>query len=358
MRLIYVPIADSFFESSIMREELTVRFVMLALIRLALRPGSGGVVDIDQRVFASSINIPLEDVERAIKRLMEPDPHSGCPDEEGRRVVPVDPARPFRGWRLVNWAKYVEVVHRANDAARKREERAAKKYDPDASENVHERPETSDLSENGATKTNTNTNTNTKTIRKEKRGGERASRFTPPTLEDVQAFAAELQGLQAERFFNYFESKGWKVGSQPMKDWHAAARNWRLKDLEDGKAGGNGSRPPQRPPGPSQRPPGFSCAPDGSWLMYRNERFDRMPRFEHRGIAGWYYTSGDNFGNGSGFRLDGTGKETPARWSPAEFVDFFRANNVPGLPEDLVAAQYRELSARVSAPDIQTKESE
>ncbi|MGZ5380902.1 MAG: hypothetical protein ACXWFQ_03515 [Thermoanaerobaculia bacterium] len=44
MRLIYVPIADSFFESSIMQEELSVRFVMLALIRLALRAGANGVV--------------------------------------------------------------------------------------------------------------------------------------------------------------------------------------------------------------------------------------------------------------------------------------------------------------------------
>lgn len=101
MRLIYVPIADSFFESSIMQEELAVWFVMLALIRLALRSGANGEVNVDCRTFAASINLPLADVERAIKRLMEPDPASGCPDEEGRRIVPVDPARPFRNWRPV-----------------------------------------------------------------------------------------------------------------------------------------------------------------------------------------------------------------------------------------------------------------
>ena len=35
--------------------------------------------------------------------------------------------------------------------------------------------------------------------------------------------------VEAEKFFNYFESNGWKVGGKtPMKNWHAAARNWIL----------------------------------------------------------------------------------------------------------------------------------
>jgi len=240
-RMIYVPIADSFFESSIMREDLGTRFVMLALIRLACRPGANGVVDIDPVVFAASCFMPLADVERALSRLMEPDPQSGCADEEGRRLVPVDPSRPFRNWRLVNWLKYEAIVHRANDAARQREKRAAARMDiTDASENVHDRPETSesvqkrpDASANHATNTNTNTNT--------KRGGR--ERFAPPTLAEVQAYALEIPGLSAERFFNFHESKGWKVGSQPMKDWKAAARNWRLRDADDGKV----SLPKEKP---------------------------------------------------------------------------------------------------------------
>ncbi len=142
-RPIYVPIADSFFESSIMREELPVRFVMLALIRLALRAGANGEVDIDPVMFAKSINLPEEQVEFAIKRLMEPDRSSSSPDEEGRRIVPIDPERPFRGWRLVNWARYKHIVRMANDAARKRYERA-KEEKMDVSENVRERPQASE----------------------------------------------------------------------------------------------------------------------------------------------------------------------------------------------------------------------
>lgn len=166
MRLIYVPIADSFFESSIMQEDLPVRFVMLSLIRLALRAGSDGVVDVDLRTFAGAINLPVEDVQRAILRLMEPDEHSGSPDENGRRIVAVDPAKPLRGWRLVNWAKYRQIVHRANDAARKRRDRDGVKDKPDTSESVHVRPDSSTLSENGATNTNTKTKTTTREEKK------------------------------------------------------------------------------------------------------------------------------------------------------------------------------------------------
>ena len=31
---------------------------------------------------------------------------------------------------------------------------------------------------------------------------------------------------EAERFWNYYESNGWKVGKNPMKNWKAAAANW------------------------------------------------------------------------------------------------------------------------------------
>lgn len=64
-------------------------------------------------------------------------------------------------------------------------------------------------------------------IREEENREYRAPRFTPPTLQDVEDYAFE-KGLDidAERFVDFYASKGWKVGSSPMKDWRAAARNW------------------------------------------------------------------------------------------------------------------------------------
>lgn len=219
-RPIYVPIADSFFESSIMQESLPTRFVMLALIRLALRPGANGVVDVDLRTFAGSINMPLAEVEAAITRLMEPDPLSSSPDEDGRRIVPVDPSRPFRNWRLVNWPRYKGIVNRANDAARKRDERAHVAKDiTDASENVQKRPA---LSENGG---NGVTNTKTKTKTKEEK---EPRRFAPPSLEEVQSYITEKgYPLDAEAFMAHYTANGWVQSSgRPIKDWKAAVVTW------------------------------------------------------------------------------------------------------------------------------------
>ena len=58
-------------------------------------------------------------------------------------------------------------------------------------------------------------------------GKRKAEHFVPPTVEDVEAYARE-KGLviEAERFVDFYTSKGWKVGSSPMKDYKAAIRNW------------------------------------------------------------------------------------------------------------------------------------
>ena len=54
---------------------------------------------------------------------------------------------------------------------------------------------------------------------------------TKPTLEETQIYFIEknFPEVEAQRFFNYFESNGWLVGGRTkMKDWKAAARNWML----------------------------------------------------------------------------------------------------------------------------------
>ena len=55
--------------------------------------------------------------------------------------------------------------------------------------------------------------------------------FVQPTIEEVTTFfKSENQSeLEARKFFNHFESNGWRVGGKsPMKNWNAAARNWML----------------------------------------------------------------------------------------------------------------------------------
>lgn len=52
-------------------------------------------------------------------------------------------------------------------------------------------------------------------------------RFARPSLEEVKDYCRERgNGIDAETFCDFYESKGWKVGDAPMRDWKAAVRTW------------------------------------------------------------------------------------------------------------------------------------
>ena len=55
-----------------------------------------------------------------------------------------------------------------------------------------------------------------------------------PTVWEVENFC-RTQGLQlvdAQRFVDYYEANGWKVGRNPMRSWQAPARNWQRRELQ------------------------------------------------------------------------------------------------------------------------------
>lgn len=58
----------------------------------------------------------------------------------------------------------------------------------------------------------------------------RRGRFRAPSEEEVRAYCESRgNGVSAEAFVNFYASKGWKVGSSPMRDWRAAVRTWEVK---------------------------------------------------------------------------------------------------------------------------------
>lgn len=57
--------------------------------------------------------------------------------------------------------------------------------------------------------------------------GDGVSKFTKPTLQEVKAYCIERKNdVDPERFIDFYESNGWMVGKNKMKDWRAAVRNW------------------------------------------------------------------------------------------------------------------------------------
>lgn len=52
-------------------------------------------------------------------------------------------------------------------------------------------------------------------------------RFEKPTLSEIKAYCIERNNnVDAQHFFDYYESNGWKVGKNSMKNWQAAVRTW------------------------------------------------------------------------------------------------------------------------------------
>lgn len=63
-------------------------------------------------------------------------------------------------------------------------------------------------------------------------------RFIPPTVDDVRAYCQErANDVDPEKFVNFYESKGWMVGKNKMKDWKACVRTWEQKRTETKKTG-------------------------------------------------------------------------------------------------------------------------
>lgn len=81
-------------------------------------------------------------------------------------------------------------------------------------------------------------NNNSEAIEREvgdKKGGaggkHPGKRFVKPTVEDIRSYCTERgNAVDAQRFYDFYEAKGWLIGKNPMKDWKAAVRTWEQRN--------------------------------------------------------------------------------------------------------------------------------
>jgi len=61
-------------------------------------------------------------------------------------------------------------------------------------------------------------------------------RFTPPSIQEVIDYCNERSNnVDAERFIDYYQSKGWMIGKNKMKDWKASVRTWEKSQFNTNK---------------------------------------------------------------------------------------------------------------------------
>ena len=59
------------------------------------------------------------------------------------------------------------------------------------------------------------------------------TKFQKPSLDDIRQYCRERHNqVDPEKFFNFYESKGWVIGKSSMKDWKAAVRTWEQRRSE------------------------------------------------------------------------------------------------------------------------------
>ena len=58
-------------------------------------------------------------------------------------------------------------------------------------------------------------------------------KFTKPTIKEIQEYCKERNnGINAEAFYDFYESKDWYVGKNKMKDWKACVRTWEQRNTK------------------------------------------------------------------------------------------------------------------------------
>ena len=148
-----------------------------------------------------------------VQRLIE----AGLIDYDGERYV-------MHGW---NQRQY-ESDNDPTATERKRRERDRKR---DVTDNVTDTSRVTSRMSHGqghanVTRTETDTETDTD-IDTDIDNNIVRKRFKKPTIADVQAYCAERGNVvDPQKFIDYYESNGWRVGKNPMKDWRAAVRTW------------------------------------------------------------------------------------------------------------------------------------
>ena len=73
----------------------------------------------------------------------------------------------------------------------------------------------------------------------------RQSRFTPPSVGEVRAYCQERGNqVDPQRFVDFYESKGWMIGKNKMKDWKSAVRTWERNNSGSYNSGSNKAKRP------------------------------------------------------------------------------------------------------------------
>lgn len=224
----YTKLFGSIVASTIWRESKETKIVWITMLALANKEG---VVEASVPGLADLARVTVQECEDALSKLQAPDTYSRTKAHEGRRIQAVE-----GGWLVLNHAKYRAKMN----ADERREYLRLKQAEWRAKQKScqHGVNKCSDLSTPSThAEAEAEAYTDVPPCIPPKGGSPTNSKFKKPSLPEVQLQASKI-GLpisEAERFLNYYESNGWRVGKNPMKSWPHALTNWKVHWEEHGR---------------------------------------------------------------------------------------------------------------------------
>jgi hypothetical protein len=249
----YVKVHEQLLNSSIIEEDVITRWVWISLLLSCDR--NGNIYGTD-KALARKANVSDKDFARAFAVLKAPDPASTSQDQEGRRIIKIG----SNLHHCVNYTHYRGLKDPAEQREEWRKRKARQRRREKGEEDGGDRDQTTTqrVRESGGEVAGEKVETSKSPAKKKA-----STRFVPPSLEEVRAYC-ESKGysFDPEAFHAFYESKGWKVGKNPMKSWKAACVTWQKRREKDGPVNGNpASNHTQTPEG-------------GEWVVYTYRQAD------------------------------------------------------------------------------------
>lgn len=218
----YTKLFNSIITSTIWSEDDKTRIIWITMLAMS---DKNGEVHASIPGLARVSGMTIEEAQSSIEKLLSPDPFSRTADNEGRRIAKID-----GGWELLNHAKYRAMASKEDAKAA-----TAERVKRHRSRNVTVTVCNGDVTDGNAVLTpdrdiaeaDTKADTDLK----------KSVRFVPPTIAEIAEYGSTLTPpfTKAEKFWNFYEMKGWMVGKTKMKKWRNAVANWN-KEAADAAA--------------------------------------------------------------------------------------------------------------------------
>ena len=182
---------------------------------------------------AKLCNLTIDDCEKYLTQFQKPDKYSRSQDFDGRRIEKVE-----GGFLILNGQKYRELLR-----GQERRDYVRRKV-------AEHRARVNKCKQSNQCKPIAEAEAEAEAEGKKKHAARAIQiRFIAPSLDDCQKRASEigLSPVEAEKFHNFYSSKGWKVGKNQMVDWHKAMAGWKLRITDGNKHISSGTRVPCTP---------------------------------------------------------------------------------------------------------------